>query len=456
MSAPFNLTCLRFILVFVWMSCTKKSDLEKIPDSSLLVLSTVADAQALLDNTDVMRETPVLCELSADDLYLPDSGYLAATPIELNAYLWEQDIFQGEKHNGDWFNPYQQVYYANSVLGAIPRLSASKEQLNNIMGAALFIRAYAFHNVATEFASLYSEATATDLPGIPLRLTSDPLILSQRASVKETYDRILQDAKDAAALLPPQPDPKRKNRPSAAAAYALVARVYLSMRDYPNAKLYADSCLDLYSALLDFNNVDPYAVNPFSANNEEVLYQSNLLSTSSVFYPGGCNIDSGLYQSFSDQDLRKQLFFSVDNNTGKPVPGSSYSGDITKFSGLAVDEVLLIRAECNARSGSITEALADLNVLLKTRWERNNYIPLTAGSQNEALQLILQERRKELVFRGLRWTDIRRLNMEDASITLKRIFKGKMYVLSPGDVRYVLPIPPDVIAINTGISQNPR
>jgi hypothetical protein len=48
------------------------------------------------------------------------------------------------------------------------------------------------------------------------------------------------------------------------------------------------------------------------------------------------------------------------------------------------------------------------------------YIPITAGSSDEASQLILQERRKELLFRGLRWIDIKRLNKEGAGIVLKR------------------------------------
>jgi hypothetical protein len=83
------------------------------------------------------------------------------------------------------------------------------------------------------------------------------------------------------------------------------------------------------------------------------------------------------------------------------------------------------------------------------------FVPFTANNTSEALNLVLQERRKETPFRGLRWIDLRRLNNEGANITLTRKVKGQVYTLPPNDPRYVLPIPPDVINL-TGIVQNER
>ena len=71
------------------------------------------------------------------------------------------------------------------------------------------------------------------------------------------------------------------------------------------------------------------------------------------------------------------------------------------------------------------------------------------------MALILLERRKELLMRGLRWMDLKRLNMEGAAITLTRTVNGQVYTLPPNDLRYALPIPEDVIAIS-GMQQNPR
>src|SRR5687768_16246125 len=144
-------------------------------------------------------------------------------------------------------------------------------------------------------------------------------------------------------------DSGRKNRPSVPAAFALLARIYLSMGKFTAAKAYADSCLHRNARLMDYNNLD--AANPFPANNEEVLYQSNLLSTTYVFYENSFTIDPTLYNSYSGEDLRKKLFF-MTGNAGLPVPQFNYSGNAAKFSGLATDEVYLIRAECNARLGN--------------------------------------------------------------------------------------------------------
>jgi hypothetical protein len=125
------------------------------------------------------------------------------------------------------------------------------------------------------------------------------------------------------------------------------------------------------------------------------------------------------------------------------------------FSGIATDEIHLIKSECLARLGKKVDAMQVLNHLLQFRWKAGAFIPLTAADSDEALSIILRERRKELPFRGLRWTDLRRLDKENLIPTLTRELDGKQYVLPPGDKRYVLPIPYDIIS-QTGMPQNPR
>ncbi|WP_207515228.1 RagB/SusD family nutrient uptake outer membrane protein [Longitalea luteola] len=446
-------TILPLVLLLLSITCTKQSELERIPDSSLDLLNSLEDAQALLDNMIVMAETPALPEISADNFYIVDTNRFY--PAERNAYFWRREIFPDNLPVDDWNQPYKQVYYANSVLDALPDLPTDKPQLtSHLRGRALFIRSYAFFNVALQFANLYDGNNAAD-PGIPLRLTGDPFEPIYRATLGGTYEQITKDLKEAAHSLPALPDPLRKNRPSRTAAYALLARVYLSMRDYTNALVYADSSLLLYAKLLDYNSSDTTVVNPFTANNEEVLYQSNLYSGATMLYSGNCYIDSLLYRSYAAGDLRKVLFFSVDN-AGFPISNYGYSGYIFSFSGLAVDEVLLIRAECKARLQDAAGALQDLVRLLKSRWINGAYTPPAVNTAAEVLQLVLTERRKELVFRGLRWSDIRRLNKEGAAISLQRSFGQEVYTLTPNDQRYVFPIPPEVIALNDHIEQNPR
>jgi hypothetical protein len=446
---------LSLTIINFFAACNNKDFLSAPTDSSQLTINTVENAQALLDNTGALRETPGLGELSADDFYLIDATATHSI-VELNAYLWAGDLFQGQTLQGDWVSPYRQIYFANSILEAIPKFAGSgtQEEIDHIKGSAQFIRAYALFGIALEFANLYGPKAGTDL-GVPIRLSSNPEIQSNRATVQVTYDQILTDLKQALPLLPKAIDNSKKNRPSLPAGYALLARVYLSMADYTQARLYADSCLQIHSALMDYNGITINSTLPFSANNEEVIYSSNLLSTIRLLYQDNLLIDTNLYQSYGPFDLRKDVYFG-NNNQGHAILKPGYSGTVFRFSGLATDEALLIRAESNARLNNTNDALDDLNTLLKKRWKDGRFAPLTASSSTEALNLILTERRKSLVSRGLRWIDLRRFNRENRGISLKRLMNGKEYTLPAGDNRFVLPIPPDVISSVQGMSQNPR
>jgi hypothetical protein len=71
------------------------------------------------------------------------------------------------------------------------------------------------------------------------------------------------------------------------------------------------------------------------------------------------------------------------------------------------------------------------------------------------LEKILIERRKSLIWRSLRWTDLRRLNKEGKNIELKRKLGDLEFTLAPNSPLYVLPIPDDEIALS-GITQNKR
>lgn len=438
-------------------SCNKKDFLDKKPSTDLVVPSTLEDFQALLDNDDKMSGTPVLGELSADNYYLPYSFWQNLNTREHNAYTWKRDIYEGQGQVDDWDLPYKQVFYANVVLEGLSKLamnSSNEQQWKTLQGAALFIRAYAFYNLAQVFAPMYDSITAATDLGIPLRLSSDVNPVSVRSTMKQTYDKILSDLRAASSLLPAALPISNRNRPSKPAALALLARACLSMRAYDSAGLYADSCLQLYDVLMDYNTISNNNF-PFTKLNTETLYQSRFVSTQVLvgLLVANCVVDSNLYRSYAAGDLRQALFYTI-NGAGLPNIKGSYTGGILAFSGLATDEIHLVRAECFARAGNISAAMDGLNALLQKRWARGSFVPFTASTAAQARDLILAERRKELAFRGIRWTDLRRLNKEGAGIRPGRVLNGVPYQLAPNDPRYVLTIPPDVIALS-GIPQNP-
>ncbi|WP_343609398.1 RagB/SusD family nutrient uptake outer membrane protein [Chryseobacterium oranimense] len=112
-------------------------------------------------------------------------------------------------------------------------------------------------------------------------------------------------------------------------------------------------------------------------------------------------------------------------------------------------------AECKIRLNRVEEGMNDLNNLLIKRWKTGTFVPITANSQAEALDIVLKERRKELLIRGLRWPDLKRYNRDGANITLTRTVKGQTYTLPPNDLRYAIAIPEDIITLS-GMPQNPR
>jgi tetratricopeptide (TPR) repeat protein len=327
---------------------------------------------------------------------------------------------------------------------------------NNVKGSALYFRGEAFFNVSQIFTRPYS-LTFPDYAGIPLRLSADPAGTSVRAGLQDTYQQILKDLKGSLNYLPDVP--LYKVRPSKPAAYALLSRVYLVMQDYPNALLYADSCLKKVDSILDYNTLKSTVTYPIPAFNKEVIFQATIADDLQNLLGVNCIVDSTLYKSYDNNDLRKTLFYKA-GTTGQINFIGTYTGgtasSVSKaFGGIATDEVYLTRAECYARTGNVAAAMNDLNKLMVARWKTGTFIPFTAANPTDALAIILNERRKETPFRGLRWLDLRRLNSGGANITLTRNLNGQQYTLTPNDPRYALPIPPDVITLS-GMTQNER
>jgi len=444
-------TCLCVILSLG--SCKKYLDAK--PDKALVIPTTLNDLQAILDFSSRMNEGTSYSEASADNYYLNNDDYNTLNDDVKKAYSWEN--FSYINYPNDWARVYDVIYPANVVLEGIEKITPTAQtqvSWSNIKGSALVFRASSLLQGAFIFCKVYDEATSDKDAGLVLRLNSDFNAPSVRSSVRETYDRIIMDLKEAAPLLPSSPI--HVMRPSKPAAYGLLARTYLSMGKYDSCKKYADLCLQIKDDLFDFNTItDINAALSFPQFNSEVIMAT--LITQPVYY---CisqpfpQIDSSLYKSYTDNDLRKSAFFEP-STSGHDFKGS-YSGTPWElFSGIATDEVYLMRAECFAREGNKDAALQDLNALLETKWQTGLFVPFVANSPSEALDIILEERRKELVFRNLRWMDIKRLNKEGANITLTRLANGKVYTLPPNDNRYALPLPLDIIN-RTGVQQNPK
>ena len=440
-------------LCFVWLGAAScKKFLEEKSDKKLTTVSSLQDMQAILDNNYVLNNGSGLALTGSDEYYLTSANWNALTAqADKDSYTWQDN----PQLDGEWNKLYSIVFHANTVLDNLPKFETPKDGplWKSLKGSALFFRAHAFYHIAQVFAVQYDEATASTDWGIPLRLSSDFHQASVRASVQQTYNQIAEDLQTALPLLPVVP--KNKLRPSRSAVFGLFARTFLVMGQYEKAKIMADSCLLNNNTLIDFNTVNASAAMPLGAFNAEVIFHSLALFSNTV-YTGMANIDTLLYQSYAMDDLRKQVYFSGPAGGPWSFKGTYYSDPFYYFNGIAVDEIYLIRAEAQARLGQTSGAMKDLNTLLEKRWKQGQFIPLTAADPASALNLILDERRKELVLRGNRWSDLKRLNKEPGrEKLLKRIVNNQTYLLPPNDSRYAFLIPQRVIT-SSGMPQNPR
>ncbi|HBI88955.1 MAG TPA: hypothetical protein DDY75_13975 [Sphingobacterium sp.] len=446
-------------------SCQKEF-LEKKPDKALLVPETLTDFQQLLDNSSqVMNFTPLLNSVSCDDVYIPDNIQVSFSPFQQRAYRWEKNIYEFTNiYNGDWDRPYQQVFYSNIILEGLQSLSTSEKSsptFNDIKGQALFARAMAFYNLSQEYCLPYGDGNEGQQLGIPIRLKSDINAKSERATLQQTYMQIISDLEQALELLPEKT--QYLTRSSKPAALGLLSRVHLAMRSYGKAGEFASKALEFNNKLLDYNTITSTGTykmpRALSNLNPEIIFYS-ILSSTPIAFDNNVFIDTLLQKTYDDNDLRKKLWFRVGADGMLSFRGN-YTGNSSVFTGIATDELMLIKAECLARQDKVTDAMKELNNLLVKRWKTNSegntlYVYQTAANKAGALKKILLERRKELLWRNVRWTDLRRLNQEpDFAITLRRVIAGQTITLPPNDKRYVLPIP-ETIIVQTGMQQNPR
>lgn len=442
------------ILLLTLLAACSKHYLEESPSNLFGTPDDLERLKSLLSNDILMGETPALGEESADDHYLLADMYTSLPQQDRNVYTWQKDIFQGKINIPDYNMPYSQVFTCNLVLEGLNKTAPGifQQSWNETKGNALFMRSYAFFNLVQIFADAYDNASATT-PGISMPHSTDISVVPARSSLKETYERIITDLTTALPLV--SRSVTTRSLPSKPAVFALLARVYLSKRDYKMAYAMADSCIHLHDSLLDFNTLNRSARFPIPADNKEILYQSWLSSyTNIILGRKDCMIDTTLYTYYNNNDLRKDIFFFM-HTTKKPAFKNNGTGKNFGFSGLAIGEMYLTRAESAARIGDIAKAMEDINKLQEKRYLTSTFNNYSATTYADAINIILRERRKELICRGLRWADLKRLNKEEAGIVLTRSIDGQTIRLYPKSNHYILPVPDDVLLGGT-ITQNIR
>ena len=436
---------------------------EKIP-------KTVTDYETLLNYESVQKVSDTYPTYLTDDVYLPDVAQGTATPglnsvdqSIINLYLFKKDVFGEAQDDGFWFASYNRIYYYNTVIDNIMDAEGpSEQQKHSIRAEALISRALEYLYLVNGYAKHYDVRTADTDPGVPLILDED---ISKkdlvRASVKDVYAQIQSDLQAALPNLPAQPK-GNAFRASKAAGYGILAKMYLYMGNYAEALKAANAVLEMNNSLLDLKKYAVVKVQssigrtnvPQDIDNPENIYIK--------FAPYVYGLSSKVFGSdelislFSEDDMRLQVYFTKNFRN---IPTDKYVWAPYLRANLAVSspEIYLIAAECEAREGSIERAIALINKLRDNRIKNNTDI--VATDRNDALQKVLEERRRELAMSGMvRYIDLKRLNQESQfAKTVTHVTGEGTFSLEPNSPLYVLPIPAKVMRFNkNSMKQNER
>lgn len=436
--------------------CNKYLDIE--PKGKQL-LKTTNDFDLWLNSDVLTSETADnLMNHMTDNLDLQNVNTPPTTLAEL-VYTWApQFTTDVSTMTYLWGEHYRRISLFNTVLLGIDAAGGgTASQKNSLKAEALLGRAHSYFYLVNEYAKPYNAATAATDLAVPY-ITSDDV--SQKTPARSTtatiYQHIIDDINAAIPNLP-EDNSNARFRGSKAAAYSVLARVYLYRREYSEAQRYAELALSSTKAvMIDYTNSASFPATSNVVSHPDVIY-----GRASVAF--GLSITAELKSMFASNDARKAVLYY---NWASNVRGATmfFAGAVTPAfqltnSGTSVQEMQLIAAECAARSNNLTTALAHLNEVRRNRYTGTPVASRDFSStiQDEVLNEVLAERRRELPFHGLRWFDMRRLDSENRMPVVTRTNAQNTVIatLEPHSSKYTLQIPIQVLAFNPDMVQNP-
>lgn len=453
------------------ISLTACNDFLDETPKGTLIPKTVNDFGMMLDNYSFDNKIAygqTISMLMTDDFVIPEDKDWKYSYWGINAYIWDDYVY-GVDDDDDCYNSfYHVIYICNYILNNLADAEDGTEFTREyVEGAARFHRAFAYFNLVNLYAKHYDKETAKSDLGVPLTLTANVDVQIGRSTVQQVYDQILIDLNTAKNLLSNK-KPVYSFRPNQTAVYALLARIYLFQGEYALCKEMANVARLQCGELSDYNEYELYDVNPdfgianYPYNGWE---EADVICYKGVGYGPNedqdYNLSDDLIALFDQEnDLRWKLFITTysifsGDDPEEDSPRTSFS--LLNNRGLNLGELFLTEAEACVRENDIDNALILLNEVQKKRYVHGTHVEVTERNPDKLLCLILEERRKECFYKGLRWFDLKRLN-KDARYakTITHELWGETFTLEPNDNHYVLAFPPFATDNNPLIEQNPR
>ncbi|RYY07898.1 MAG: RagB/SusD family nutrient uptake outer membrane protein [Sphingobacteriaceae bacterium] len=464
------------------ISSCKKEFLDEKPPTALPILEAIKNETDMADAVNGMysalrsssffgRDIPVLGDVLADNAYVFSSNS--------GRYL-QQMTYNYIAGSAEAANIYAQGYYAilqaNRVIYAGSILPATNNS-NQLRGEAYATRALAYLELVNFFATPFTVNPTAD--GVPLVTTptfvSGPLIKPSRASVTDVYTKILSDLDSAYTLMPATntgitAHGANSNYIAKYAAKAIQARAYLYKGDYTKAIEAAQLVVQSggYTLATSANYLGYWSSPAATTTKLETIFE---LALNNATNSGTNGLDyiyaqagygdilsyDALYNLYTATDIRRSLFLTTSpTKSGTVYVNNKYSNvsnanDKDDIKIIRYSEVLLTLAESYARSGDNVNSLLFLNQVAQRRDPSfTGYTSTGATLQDN----IVNERRKELAFEGLRYFDLTRLNLP-VNRPVQTRTAPTTTTLPVTSSKRILPIPQAETDANPNVKQNP-
>lgn len=442
-----------------------------IAPKGMLVPETVEEFDLMLNANELCKSSYYEALFLTDDAYLlamPDDNGLDV-PTNLGAvtgrmYVYDADRYYTETDYNSYYDAaYKRIYTYNVIVENILKASGDAQKARSVRAEALCGRAMEYLLLINLFAPHYDASTASSSYGVPLILSPDLETEGvTKASVAEVYAQVEKDLHEALADLPSSPTHGTTLRFSKAASLAFLAKVAFLKGEWANALTWCQRVKDEMNGLPLHDWTKNQLLYPMWTMDSDfpdvVNSEENILLRYSDYAYGlleSTYCPPTLLKLFdTEKDMRYVLQFT-DKVNGVPLssPDLRCYASLIKFStGISTPEIYLMAAECEVRTGNEAGGIDLLNQLRAHRIKE--VVPLAAGTAEEALRLVLEERRRELYNHSVeRLIDIKRLAKDPATrVTVRHeLPDGVTIEVDGNDSRMILPIPPQVLKFNPGM-----
>ena len=455
------------IMALVFTSCDEYLDIEP---KGQVILKNVEEYKGILNDAKFLHGDYFMNVTVATDEFWPfnEQDIIDNKDIVTTAnFLWDESADRVSNTFSDLFydKSYERISRYNIILQEVLDAEGSTEEKKEVYAMAKILRAFNHFMLVNTYAKQYTAATAASDNGILLVKKFDMEQTLTQSTVQEAYDFILQDINEALPDLQTVTDSPMF--PGKSFGYALLAKVHLFKGNFQAALETSDKSLTINNYIFDmvdwhFQGMPSFPVpsNPaVEFDTPENLYYGGGQWGRPAGTIGQTAIDRfGPNEGLGSGDIRLDDFYAKPWWMPDPKVSLWFARDYYyNTAGIKSTEVYLMKAECLARTGNVSGAIDIVNALRVKRVLPDVYVDLVAGSEKEAIEIIIDERARELMGTSNRLWDMRRLNVDpDYAKIYTKEFNGQMYSLNPGSHILIMPFARTATDKNENLKQNTK